>query len=54
MLSVQSLLFLHSLLLDCIKLGGNYRNLLLQYRELLHFGTLCVCVMVTTINTGFS
>lgn len=49
--------YLHILLLDLIKLGGNYRDHLLQYHEPRHFGTWCVYVcfhIITTINTGFS
>jgi hypothetical protein len=49
--------YLHTLLLDLIKLGGNYRVHLLQYQEPLYFGTWCVFVclhMITAINTGFS
>jgi len=49
--------YLHTLLLDRIKLGGNCRDCLPQYHEPLHFGTWCVYVclhMITTVNTGFS
>jgi len=38
--------YLHTMLLDLIKLGGYYRDHLLQYHEPLHFGTWCVYVCV--------
>jgi len=49
--------YLHILLLDLIKLGGNCRDRLPQYHETLQFGTWCVYVclhMITTRNTDFS